>query len=116
MAHDFGGFSGVQGVSNWTILRSPLSRVPQNHIWYILGIRGSICQVQQKAIILEFGSQQTWSRFSPTTVPDNNRQSGLSPATDQEMSTRIILWAQSNGLYHRKGAGHKMVGHGLFKF
>ncbi len=31
-------------------------------------------------------SQQTWSRFSPTTVPDNKRQSGLSPTTVPEMS------------------------------
>ncbi len=32
-------------------------------------------------------NQQTWSGFSPTTVPDNNRQSGLSPTTVPEMST-----------------------------
>ena len=32
-------------------------------------------------------AQQTWSEFSPTTVPDNNRQSGLSPITVPEMST-----------------------------
>ncbi len=32
-------------------------------------------------------SQQTWSGFSSTTVPDNNRQSRLSPMTVPEMST-----------------------------
>ena len=32
-------------------------------------------------------TQQTWSGFSPATVPDNNRQSGLSPMTVSEMST-----------------------------
>ncbi len=32
-------------------------------------------------------AQQTWSRFSLTSVPDNNRQSGLSPTTVPEMST-----------------------------
>ncbi len=31
-------------------------------------------------------SQQTWSGFSPTTVPDNDRQSELSPMTDPKMS------------------------------
>ncbi len=32
-------------------------------------------------------SQQTWSGFSPITVPDDNRQSVLSPMTVPEMST-----------------------------
>ncbi len=31
--------------------------------------------------------QQTWSGFSPTKIPDNNRQSGLLPTTVPEMST-----------------------------
>ena len=31
--------------------------------------------------------QQTWSGFSPTAVPDNNRQSRLSPTTVPKMST-----------------------------
>ncbi len=34
-------------------------------------------------------SQQTWSGFSPTTVPDNSRQSGLSPKAVPEMSTGL---------------------------
>ncbi len=32
-------------------------------------------------------TQQTWSGFSPTTVPDNNRQSGFSPTTVPKLST-----------------------------
>ncbi len=32
-------------------------------------------------------SQQIWSGFSPTTVPDNNRQSELSPTMVPQMST-----------------------------
>ncbi len=32
-------------------------------------------------------TQQTWSGFSRTTVPNNNRQSGLSPTMVPEMST-----------------------------
>ncbi len=32
-------------------------------------------------------SQQTWSGFSPTTVPDNNRQSRFSPTTVPKLST-----------------------------
>ncbi len=35
-------------------------------------------------------TQQTWSGFSPTTVPDNNRQSGLSPTTVPKMSTGYL--------------------------
>ncbi len=37
-------------------------------------------------------SQQAWSGFSPTTVPDNNRQSGLSPMTVPEMSTAMLFY------------------------
>ncbi len=33
------------------------------------------------------GAQQTWSGFSPTPVPDNNRQSGFSPTTVPKLST-----------------------------
>ncbi len=36
------------------------------------------------------GSQQTWSGFSPTTVPDNNRQSGFSPTTVPKLSTGVL--------------------------
>ncbi len=32
-------------------------------------------------------AQQTWSGFSPTTVPDNNRQSGFSPTAVPKLST-----------------------------
>ncbi len=32
-------------------------------------------------------TQQTWSGFSLTTVPDNNRQSGFSPTTVPKLST-----------------------------
>ncbi len=38
-------------------------------------------------------SQQTWFGFSPTTVPDNNRQSGFSPTTVPKLSTGIMLFA-----------------------
>ncbi len=34
-------------------------------------------------------SQQTWSGFSPPTVPDNNRQSGFSPTTVPKLSTGL---------------------------
>ncbi len=34
-----------------------------------------------------FVTQQTWSGFSPTAVPDNNRQSGFSPTTVPKLST-----------------------------
>ncbi len=49
-------------------------------IWYISSMV-YISYLQVKT------TQQTWSGFSPTTVPDNNRQSGLSPTTVPEMST-----------------------------
>ena len=35
-------------------------------------------------------SQQTWSGFSPTTVPDNNRQSGFSPTTVPKLSKGLF--------------------------
>ncbi len=34
--------------------------------------------------------QQTWSGFSPTTVPDNNRQSWFSPTTVPKLSTGTL--------------------------
>ena len=39
-------------------------------------------------------SQQTWSGFSPTTVPDNNRQSGFSPTTVPKLSTGFEIMGQ----------------------
>ena len=51
---------------------------------------------------IKYHSQQTWSGFSPTTVPDNNRQSGLSPTTVPKMSkgtVRAVDWdSQVQGL------------------
>ncbi len=44
--------------------------------------------------------QQTWSGFSPTTVPDNNRQSGFSPTTVPKLSTGSINMA-SEQIYPR---------------
>ncbi len=41
-------------------------------------------------------SQQTWSGFSPTTVPDNNRQSGFSPTTVPKLSTGLIRFQCSS--------------------
>ncbi len=38
------------------------------------------------------GPQQTWSGFSPTTVPDNNRQSGFSPTTVPKLSKGALLF------------------------
>ena len=46
-------------------------------------------------------SQQTWTRFSPTTVPNNNRQSGFSPTTVLEMSTGV----GSNTRYNTRAFG-----------
>ncbi len=43
-------------------------------------------------------SQQTWSGFSPTTVPDNNRQSGFSPTTVPKLSTGMFQKGSGSGL------------------
>ena len=43
-------------------------------------------------------SQQTWSGFSPTTVPDNNRQSGFSPTTVPKLSTGMVCDTYDNAV------------------
>ena len=58
----------------------------------LVGGRGKIIMIMSCASMWEYylevlSTQQTWSGISPTTVPDNNRQSGLSPMTVPEMST-----------------------------
>ena len=42
------------------------------------------------SIFMSQQTEQTWSGFSPTAGPDNNRQSGLSRMTVQEMSTGVL--------------------------
>ena len=44
-------------------------------------------------------TQQTWSGFSPTTVPDNKRQSRLSPTTVPEMSIGKLT-SESVSMHH----------------
>ena len=45
-------------------------------------------------------TQQTWSGFSPTTVPDNNRQSGFSLTTVPKLSSgKNTKHAQIQTLY-----------------
>ncbi len=41
-------------------------------------------------------TQQTWSGFSPTIVPDNNRRSGLSPTMVPKLSTGKIIKSHQN--------------------
>ncbi len=48
-------------------------------------ISTKICSLY--SILSVIVTQQTWSGFSPTTVPDNNRQSGFSPTTVPKLST-----------------------------
>ncbi len=63
---------------------------------------GSSC-IQDLFSIPVMHAQQTWSGFSQTTVPDNNRQSGFSPTTVPKLSTGwvnsimfSIIYFQSN--------------------
>ena len=53
----------------------------------VLGVKYPIIRSYCIFLPINTSAQQTWSGFSPTTVPDNNRQSGLSPTTIPEMST-----------------------------
>ncbi len=63
----------------------------------IHSLKNVVCYRKDKAAGTQFlpspcefiliSSQQTWSGFSPTRVPDNNRQSGFSPTTVPKLST-----------------------------
>ena len=44
-----------------------------------------------KCCMTSLATRQTWSRFSLTTVPDNNRRSGLSPMTVPKLSTGHLV-------------------------
>ena len=64
--------------------------------------------------VLAHTTQQTWSGFSPTIVPENNRQSGLSATTVSEMSTgkyelTLSMLREGKISVHRLGLGGNMV-------
>ncbi len=62
------------------------------------GYRGSVITLLTRAPQERQGpsknidTQQTWSGFSPTTFPDNNRQSGLLPTTFPEISIGYLIY------------------------
>ena len=55
--------------------------------------------VHAKIMLLPLPADMSRSGFTPTTVPDNNRQSGPSPVTVPEMSTGLDhIPSSGNGL------------------
>ncbi len=80
---------------------------------YFLLVNSYCCLLMHKFI-----SQQTGSGFSPITVPDNNRRSGLSPTTVPKLSTGLYL----NGIQcvlvpfrAEKGNGAECIGSHVHK-
>ncbi len=83
-------------------LRHPVAKIlPENLCIYLVhrlqthnvAMAADIAIGQNKSVLTSrtntCSTQQTWSGFSPTTVPDNNRQSGLSPTTVPKISDYI---------------------------